>query len=71
VVAPPLPPLSTTQVFVVAQAYRLDPAATFVLKNNSPTPQVGGNTVPVLNGFVEAAAEKSTSLDCVRKSTSV
>jgi hypothetical protein len=46
----------------------LCPAVAAVLKNVAPTEQVDGSTVPVCEGLVDAAAEKSTLLACVRKS---
>jgi len=49
----------------------LFPAAASVFRKVSPTEHVVGSVVPVLDGFVEDAAEKSTFLDWVTKSTRV
>jgi hypothetical protein len=51
------------------QAYRFCPAGALVFKNIAPIEQVAGSDVPVCIGFVELAAEKSTLLLCVRRST--
>ena len=58
-------------MLVAVQPYRFCPAGAAVLKNVAPTEQVDGGTVPVCDGLVELAAEKSTLLACVRKSTKV
>jgi hypothetical protein len=47
------------------------PGTAFVLKNVSPTEQVAGGDVPVLEGLVDTAPEKSTLLLCVLRSTRV
>jgi hypothetical protein len=41
------------------------------LRKVSPTEQEAGNVVPIFEGFVEVAPEKSTFFDCVRKSNRV
>jgi len=64
-------PACRVQEFSAVQAYRLAPAAAFVLKKASPTEQVAGKVVPDLNGLVVVALLKSTLFACVRKSTSV
>ena len=62
---------STVQVLAGLQAYTLLPAVAVVKKKNCPTAHMEGRLLPVCIGFVEAAAEKSTLLLCVRKSTNV
>src|ERR1700722_5088469 len=62
---------STAHVFTGLHAYTLLPAGAVVRKKNCPTVQVEGRLLPVCIGFVEPAAEKSTLLLCVRKSTNV
>jgi hypothetical protein len=72
--APPpndrLPPRSD-QALEEVQPKRFRPAAASVLKKVDPTGQVNGREVPVLDGLVKLAAEKSTLLLCVRKSIAV
>src|SRR2546426_1155438 len=48
--------------------YKLLPANASVLKNRSPTAQLGGRAVPVLTGRVKLACEKSTFLLCFVRS---
>jgi hypothetical protein len=62
---------STVHVFAGLQAYTLLPAAAVVRKKNCPTAHVAGRLLPVCIGLVDPAAEKSTLLLCVRKSTNV
>jgi hypothetical protein len=62
---------STDHVFIASHAYTLLPASAVVRKKNCPTAQVLGSVLPVCIGFVDVAAEKSTLLLCVRKSTNV
>lgn len=66
-VAPPC----TDHVLTAVHAYTFCPAGALVFKNNAPIEQVAGSDVPVCMGFVELAAEKSTLLLCVRRSTCV
>jgi hypothetical protein len=47
---------------VAVQTYTFFPAAASVFKNVSPIEQVAGNNVPVFDGRVLAAFEKSTFL---------
>ena len=62
---------STVHEFTGLHAYTLLPAGAVVRKKNCPTAQVEGRLLPVCIGFVDPAAEKSTLLLCVRKSTNV
>ena len=61
----------SVHVLTDVQPYRLRPEGAPLLKKVAPTEQVAGNTVPVWNGLVDNADEKSMLLVCVRKSTSV
>jgi len=58
-------------VFVDVQPYKFWLAVAFVLKNTSPTLQVGGIAVPALAGLVNIAPEKSTFFAWVARSTCV
>lgn len=62
---------STVHVLAGLHAYTLLPAGAVVRKKNCPTAQVDGRLFPVCIGLVDPAAEKSTLLLCVRKSTNV
>jgi hypothetical protein len=62
---------SKVHVLVAVQPYRFCPAGADMLKNVAPTEQDVGSTAPVCDGLVDVAAEKSTLLACVRKSTNV
>jgi hypothetical protein len=62
---------STVHAFAGLQAYTALPAGAVVRKKNWPVAQVAGRLLPVCIGFVDADAEKSTLLLCVRKSTNV
>jgi hypothetical protein len=62
-------PINIVHAFVAVQPYKFAPGTAGVRKKMSPVRQVVGNTVPVLTGLVSGAAEKSTSLDWVDKST--
>lgn len=68
---PPLPPLSSDHVFVAAQPYKFDPAATFVRKNISPTVQVAGSVAPDATGLVAGCPVKFAFLLCACKSICV
>lgn len=67
----PLPPPSSSQMFVLVHPYRFEPVVTFSLKNASPATQVEGRALPVLKGFVDSASVKSTFFACVPKSKRV
>jgi hypothetical protein len=62
---------SRLHVLAAVQPYRFCPAGAAVLKNVAPTEHVVGSTVPVFEGLVETADEKSTLLVCVRRSIMV
>ena len=62
---------SAVHVLAGLHAYTLAPGGAVVRKKNCPTAQLEGIALPVCIGFVEPAAEKSTLLLCVRKSTNV
>jgi hypothetical protein len=61
----------TVHVFVAVQTYEFLPAGASVFKNVSPVAHAPGNTVPVFDGRVVVAAEKSTLFPWVRRSTFV
>ena len=65
----PLP--SSVQVLAGSHAYTLLPGGAVVRKKNCPTAHEAGRVDPVCIGLVDDAAEKSTLLLCVRKSTDV
>jgi hypothetical protein len=58
-------------VLFAVQIYRFRPAEAAVLKKVAPTEQVDGSAVPVWNGLVDAADEKSMFLAWVLRSTKV
>src|ERR1035441_10081161 len=61
----------TVQTFTAVQTYRFFPAAASVFTNVSPIVQTAGTNVPVLDGRVFAADEKSIFFPWVRRSICV
>ena len=59
------------QRFADLHTYQFCPGDASVFTKVSPAWQAAGNCVPVFDGKVELADEKSTLLPCVRKSTRV
>jgi hypothetical protein len=61
----------TVHTFAAVQTYRFLPAAASVFTNVSPIVQAAGTNVPVLDGRVRAANEKSIFFPWVRRSICV
>jgi hypothetical protein len=61
----------TVHTFAAVQTYKFLPAAASVFTNVSPIVQTAGINVPVFDGRVRAADEKSMFFPCVRRSICV